>query len=217
MKMTGMMATASMLQAYRSGMASDYTTVSGISKDDALAAMDKETWYTNEETVDAGFTSKVLGDSEAKASATCSGKFVMAENTIVTALTTPRKKTYALPERVAAVVATLERMADAAGIEVSTINQTLRGTIDCPPRTRLEGFAEEMDISADSLISAAEEDGCTNYSDNDDDDMEARMGGKDKPNPKGDTASQADEQLCQVTEERDPGTLRAGAGVADQR
>ena len=164
MKMMGMMATASMLQAYRSGMASDYTTVSGISKDDALAAMDKETWYTNEETVDAGFASKVLGDSEAKASATCSGRIVMPENAIVTALTTPRKKTYALPERVAAVVArvrgdmgkkakgveakpvqagenlaarleqeipkdgderqdTLERMADAAGIEVSTINQ----------------------------------------------------------------------------------------------
>ena len=59
-----------------------------------------------------------------------------------------------------------------------------------------------MDISADSLISAAEEDGCTNYSDNDDDDMEARMGGKDKPNPKGDTASQADEQLRQVTRTR---------------
>ena len=159
-------------------MASDYTTVSGMSKDDALAAMDKETWYTNEETVDAGFASKVLGDSEAKASATCSGKFVMAENAIVTALTTPRKKTYALPERVAAVVATLERMAHAAGIEVSTINQTLGGTIDCPPRTRREGFAEEMDISADFLISAAEEDGCTNYSDNDDDDMEARMGAR---------------------------------------
>ena len=103
--MTGMMATASMLQAYRSGMASDYTTVSGMSKDDALAAMDKEIWYMNEETVDAGFASKVLGDSEAKASATCSGKIVMPENAIVTALTTPRKKTYALPERVAAVVA----------------------------------------------------------------------------------------------------------------
>ena len=110
MKMMGMMATASMLQAYRSGMASDYTTVSGISKGDALAAMDKETWYTNEETVDAGFASKVLGDSEAKASATCSGRIVMPENAIVTALTTPRKKTYALPERVAAVVAQRPRV-----------------------------------------------------------------------------------------------------------
>ena len=39
----------------------------------------------------------------------------------------------------------------------------LSGTIDCPPRSRLEGFAELLGVSVNRLIRAAEDDGCSNY------------------------------------------------------
>jgi len=47
-------------------------------------------------------------------------------------------------------------------ISVSTVNQILRGDINCPPLVRLEGFAETLNVSVASLRSAAERDGC-NY------------------------------------------------------
>lgn len=46
-------------------------------------------------------------------------------------------------------------------ISVSTVNQILAGDINCPPRPRLEGFAEVLDITIKRLISAAEKDGCS--------------------------------------------------------
>lgn len=52
-------------------------------------------------------------------------------------------------------------MASAAGISASTVNQILDGDIDCPPLDRLEGFAQALDVSLDSIISAAESDGCS--------------------------------------------------------
>ena len=61
--------------------------------------------------------------------------------------------------------ATIRRMANAAGISESTVGQILNGSINCPPRNRLEGFARVLGVSVSSLISAAERDGC-NY-DND--------------------------------------------------
>ncbi len=51
-------------------------------------------------------------------------------------------------------------MAEAAGIDVSTVNQILRGEINCPPVERLQGFADVLDVDVTELISAAEEDGC---------------------------------------------------------
>lgn len=53
------------------------------------------------------------------------------------------------------------RMAQEAGISESTVNQILRGEIDCPPRDRLQGFAEALGVSVSSVISAAEQDGCS--------------------------------------------------------
>lgn len=55
----------------------------------------------------------------------------------------------------------IERMAEAAGISVSTVNQILRGSINCPPLERLRGFARVLDTSVDDLVAAAEGDGCS--------------------------------------------------------
>lgn len=53
------------------------------------------------------------------------------------------------------------RMAQEAGISENTVNQILRGEIECPPRDRLQGFAEALGVSVSSVISAAEQDGCS--------------------------------------------------------
>ena len=53
-------------------------------------------------------------------------------------------------------------IASAAGISESTVNQILNGSINCPPRERLSGFASALSVSLSSLITAAEGDGC-NY------------------------------------------------------
>jgi len=65
-----------------------------------------------------------------------------------------------------------EGMANAAGIEVSTLRQAKQpirqiiqedsdGRIDCPPMERLEGFAGYLDgVTLDELVAAWEADGC---------------------------------------------------------
>lgn len=60
----------------------------------------------------------------------------------------------------------IAEMGQAAGIDAGTVNQILAGDIDCPPRGRLEGFAEVLGVSAGRLVSAAESDGCS-YDDDD--------------------------------------------------
>ena len=49
----------------------------------------------------------------------------------------------------------IERMASAAGIDSSTVNQILNGSINCPPMNRLEGFARTLNVSVDTLTDAA--------------------------------------------------------------
>jgi len=52
-------------------------------------------------------------------------------------------------------------MASAAGIEPGTVDQILAGSINCPPRQRLEGFARVLPMTVDEMIEVAErEDGC---------------------------------------------------------
>lgn len=53
-----------------------------------------------------------------------------------------------------------EDMAQAAGIDPSTVDGILSGEINCPPLERLEGFAEVLDTSTQSLRESAEQDGC---------------------------------------------------------
>jgi len=59
----------------------------------------------------------------------------------------------------------ISRMASAAGIEPGTVNQILNGSINCPPIDRLEGFAEALGTSLESLTRAGNRDGC-NYNAN---------------------------------------------------
>jgi hypothetical protein len=54
----------------------------------------------------------------------------------------------------------IARMARAAGISSSTVNQILGADINCPPLSRLEGFAEVLGVSMARLRTAAESDGC---------------------------------------------------------
>ena len=56
---------------------------------------------------------------------------------------------------------TIAMMATAAGIEADTVNQILDGEIDCPPKDRLEKFADTLNITVDTLTEAAMQDGCT--------------------------------------------------------
>ena len=58
----------------------------------------------------------------------------------------------------------IARMARAASISSSTVNQILGADINCPPIDRLEGFAQVLGVSMSRLRSAAESDGCE-YSD----------------------------------------------------
>lgn len=52
------------------------------------------------------------------------------------------------------------RARGAGTITVSTVNQILRGEVNCPPLTRLEGFAKVLGVSVTAIRRAAERDGC---------------------------------------------------------
>lgn len=54
----------------------------------------------------------------------------------------------------------IQQLADAAGIEPSTVNQILTGAIQCPPVDRISAFAGVLGISISSLSDAAVQDGC---------------------------------------------------------
>ena len=56
---------------------------------------------------------------------------------------------------------TVKRMATEAGISVATVNQILRGVINCPPASRLDGFARALPVTAGAMFKAAESDGCS--------------------------------------------------------
>ena len=57
----------------------------------------------------------------------------------------------------------LARMAKAADIELSTVLQIIGGTIKCPPRERLLGFARVLGVKVSELETAALESGCDEY------------------------------------------------------
>ena len=52
-------------------------------------------------------------------------------------------------------------LGEAAGVSASTMGGIIRGDINCPPRQRLEGLADLLDVPAARLIRAAESDGCS--------------------------------------------------------
>jgi len=61
-----------------------------------------------------------------------------------------------------------EEMANAAGIDVSTVNSILAAGRVCPPIVRIEGFANVLDVGVGTIRSAFEQDGCS-YGDDDED------------------------------------------------
>lgn len=54
----------------------------------------------------------------------------------------------------------IARMATAARISASAVNQILRDEIKCPPLARLRGFARVLGATVDQIMTAAESDGC---------------------------------------------------------
>lgn len=87
-------------------------------------------------------------------------------------------------------------MASEAGIDSSAVNQILSAETDCPTFERLEGFADYLNVSVDSLVSAAEGDGCT-YGDDED-----RGDGHDDENEERSTTSGDDSDAVSVGEAR---------------
>lgn len=55
----------------------------------------------------------------------------------------------------------IDDLAAAADIDADTVEEILAGDINCPPLERLESFADTLGISVDTLLDAAEGDGCT--------------------------------------------------------
>lgn len=57
----------------------------------------------------------------------------------------------------------IQSMADSAGLSANTVYEILNadGGIMCPPRQRLEGFSDALDVSISSLVDAAEQGGCS--------------------------------------------------------
>lgn len=56
---------------------------------------------------------------------------------------------------------TNEQLGSAAGISESTVAGIVSGEINCPPMDRLSGMASALDVSVETLINAAREDGCS--------------------------------------------------------
>lgn len=54
----------------------------------------------------------------------------------------------------------VSRLATEGGIDESTVNQILSGSISCPPLRRLRGFSRVLNISFDAIRAAAKADGC---------------------------------------------------------
>jgi len=52
-------------------------------------------------------------------------------------------------------------LAEAAGVEVSTMRSVLSGEITCPPMARIEAWAQALNVSIGELRRAAERDGCS--------------------------------------------------------
>lgn len=70
----------------------------------------------------------------------------------------------------------IRRMASAAGIAEDTVRQILNGSIVCPPIARLRAFAGVLDVSLQSIVNAAEQDGC-DYSEEEDSAKDGGCGG----------------------------------------
>ena len=64
-----------------------------------------------------------------------------------------------LAEAIEQTGAETSTLAEAAGIDESTVRQILRGEIEAPPLRRLQGFARVLSVDVDKLVSAAEADG----------------------------------------------------------
>jgi hypothetical protein len=52
------------------------------------------------------------------------------------------------------------RIAEAAGMDESTIANIVNGDIQCPDQDRFRAFAEVLDVTVEELVEAAEQDGC---------------------------------------------------------
>ena len=152
-----------------------YAEKTGIGEDELRDMMSKETWLTAEEALELGFIDRIDEVVPVLDNSITDFKLTAKFNK------TPKKlKNYIKKLRNGASLAArleelieeqinddterddvLDAMASAAGIERGTVNQILNGSIDCPPVERLEGFAEALGTSLESLTEAGNQDGCS--------------------------------------------------------
>lgn len=164
---------ADVLDTVESGMLDIYEARTGKSRDEVLALVRAETWFTAQEAVDAGFADDMVA-SKPRQKVAASWQPIMAcfRHTPATLKVVAGAKLASLlnnaideidanedDERSRADV--IGQMATAAGISEGTVNEILNNEISCPPLNRLEGFASVDGLPAlAAQRSAAESDGC---------------------------------------------------------
>lgn len=101
----------------------------------------------------------------------------------------------------------VDEMGEEAGISPDTVRQILSGDLNCPPVDRLEGFARALDISVESLITAAESDGCE-YGSNENGEESEKMETHQEETTQGADDNTVDRaELSRIAEEFGPDVL----------
>lgn len=170
---TDMMETADVLSKLDEGVAKIFSSRTNKSNSRMLNLMEAETWLNSDEAKSENFVDEITGVEGAKQidsrfdlsayrnSPDGLGIFSGARlAALLNRLIDERETNQRSRSEI------IEDMADAAGIDSSTVNQILSGSIECPPIDRLEGFASALRVSTSSLVSAAEQDGCEYNSEN---------------------------------------------------
>lgn len=97
---------------------------------------------------------------------------------------------------------TNDDLADAAGLSVSGIGGILAGTTTCPKVTQLQGLSRRLGVNLSRLVSAAEQDGCDQY--DDDDQSGADDPGADKTADADDPTDSGDAVAAGTDDTQDP-------------
>jgi ATP-dependent Clp endopeptidase proteolytic subunit ClpP len=165
---------AELLDRIAANMLAAYASKTGMDRNTVNSMMAAETWFTAEEAKEAGFIDEITAELDVAASVD-PHRFRSAPAHIRERLQTMAARTIRAGQNLAAELERLieaqtteqrsrqaiqEAMAEAAGIDPSTVDSILSGDINCPPRGRLQGFAEVLNTNTASLVSAAEGDGC---------------------------------------------------------
>ena len=180
---------ADILEKLDGSLVEMYVAKTGKSEKVISAMMDEETWWNAAEALEVGFVDEVVEAMDVAAAFDLSKFHNVRPDVLERAATSARcaasageLKRFRAGESLGSLLDGLvddrvtdersradviQEMADAADISTGTVNQIVRGDIDCPPRDVLVGLASALGVGVGRLTSAAESDGC-NYDDAED-------------------------------------------------